>query len=654
MTDRTISAAPLRSRRIWLPSAQPSVEGATTAASFGPWGAISVSLWFGLAVGLGELALAFLLKPLTDPSPGLFRMSRHIFLVIPAFNLLMFGLVGLAQAVILHFRSTRGGRGILVPHHALALLTLLLCFHRIHTVVCLVVACGLGYRLTRHVEGRLPALLKFYRWSTPVLGAGALALAWFSIVIHARSDGASLPPVPEQPLAAGGGPGALNVLLVVLDTVRADHLSLYGYARETTPNLSKLARRGIVFEQARCTAPWTLPSHASMMTGRWPHELSVNIDHPLDATYPTLAQFLGSNGYATAGFVGNISYCGAETGLDRGFAHYEDHDLSPASLLWLTAVGRMVLCPIFAPQDARAGGHTVVHLRKDAARIRGDLMHWLDRQGNRPFFAFVNLYDAHNPYIPPEGFDRHFGIWPDSPEDYEILDRWFIVDKSKLSSRDLRLGADAYDDCLAYLDDQIGRLVEDLDRRGRLANTLVIVTADHGEHLGEHGLYGHASSLYDQETHVPLLILSPGEKHPGRVLPQSVSLRDLPATVADVLDLNSLSPFPGRSIVRESSEQASSPAPMLIEINGPVHTPPNQTRSPVFRGPMQALVEGQRVYIHNGDGREELFDIKADPAQVHDLAPRSESRPDLEQFRVELERILRHNDLPPVQRSEKH
>ena len=118
-----------------------------------------------------------------------------------------------------------------------------------------------------------------------------------------------------------------NVLLIVLDTVRADHLSLYGYERPTTPNLERLAKRGIRFDNARATAPWTLPSHASMFTGHWPHELGAKWMTPLRGNLPTLAEYLGAHGYATAGFVANVVYCSQETGLARGFTHYEDYVL---------------------------------------------------------------------------------------------------------------------------------------------------------------------------------------------------------------------------------------------------------------------------------------------------------------------------------------
>ena len=138
-------------------------------------------------------------------------------------------------------------------------------------------------------------------------------------------------------------PGAPNVLLIVLDTVRADALSLYGYDRDTSPNLVRLARGGVRFEQARATAPWTLPSHASMFTGRWPHQLDIGTFRPLDARSPTLAEVLGARGYVTAGFVANPIFCHADYGLARGFLHYEDIPVSPLEILRSTLLGERLL-----------------------------------------------------------------------------------------------------------------------------------------------------------------------------------------------------------------------------------------------------------------------------------------------------------------------
>ena len=132
----------------------------------------------------------------------------------------------------------------------------------------------------------------------------------------ARESGRPLPPA-----------GSPNILLVVLDTVRADRLSLYGYERPTTPNLERLAKRGIRFDLARATAPWTLASHASMFTGHWPHELVQEWMTPLQGNQPMLAEYVGAHGYATAGFVANVTYCSQNSGLARGFTHYEDYVL---------------------------------------------------------------------------------------------------------------------------------------------------------------------------------------------------------------------------------------------------------------------------------------------------------------------------------------
>ena len=147
-----------------------------------------------------------------------------------------------------------------------------------------------------------------------------LALAGFVFVGEwlklARESGRPLPPANSP-----------NVLLIVLDTVRADRLSLYGYERPTTPNLERLSKRGIRFDRARATAPWTLASHASMFTGHWPHELVTEWMTPLQGNLPMLAEYLGAHGYATAGFVANVLYCSQNSGLARGFTHYEDYIL---------------------------------------------------------------------------------------------------------------------------------------------------------------------------------------------------------------------------------------------------------------------------------------------------------------------------------------
>src|SRR5581483_4072145 len=182
----------------------------------------------------------------------------------------------------------------------------------------LVLALGLAVRLGRPARLDSPSFRRWVRASLPVVGGIWLALFVTTGLIPATSEARALAAAPRP------APGAPNVLLVVLDTVRADHLGLHGYPRATTPRLDERARRGVRFDQARATTPYTLGTHASLFTGRWMSETSARVDTPLDGAHLTLAEHLRDRGYATAGFTGNIFYGSARYGLDRGFLHYHD------------------------------------------------------------------------------------------------------------------------------------------------------------------------------------------------------------------------------------------------------------------------------------------------------------------------------------------
>ena len=413
-----------------------------------------------------------------------------------------------------------------------------------------------------------------------------------------------------------------NVLLIVLDTVRADHLSLYGYERGTSPNLERLARLGIRFDQARATAPWTLPSHASMFTGRWPHELDTKWMCPLRGNELTLAEFLGSLGYATAGFVGNTACCSYDSGLDRGFTHFQDYVVNK-----LSAIRTVHLIDVSLKALARLGPFWQMHWdtrallaygdRKVASDVNREFLDWLSwrREPRRPFFAFMNYLDAHGPYVLPAGAPYRFGSAPKSEAEFLFLvDGWLLIDKLRIAEQARTLLHDSYDNCLAYLDERLGELFDELRRRGVLDQTLLIVTADHGEGLGEHGLFNHGESLYRPEIHVPLLIIAPAGNRFAGVVEESVSLGDIPATVVDFVRSGTNSPFPGRSLTRfcresppDSTSNRASVA-VVSELSSPNPGDPNQGRSPARRGPLISLAEGDYVYIRNeGDGREQLF-----------------------------------------------
>ncbi len=617
--------------------------GEVLRAGSGPIVVTCVGL--GLLSGVLELAVQLTVKHLEDDAPGFFRGNRHVVWIVPLVNLMFFLVMGLGLALRARLRSYRPSRlNAFLPCFA-AILAVLLAVKGLHTLACVALAGGLASRLAPVLRSRSSRGSRLARAGILVLGLLTTGLVAGSIGREFWKERSGLAALSPSRV------GAPNVLLIVLDTVRADHLSLYGYERRTSPHLDRLAARGLRFDHARSTAPWTLPSHASLFTGRWAHELSAGLKGPLNDADPTLAEVLKDRGYTTAGFVSNTTYVSAETGLARGFLHYEDHILDPRGLLRSTSLGKRLIDPLlteaqkltaslgfswFAPGNGKAF--------KNAATINSAFLDWLPATGDRPFFAFLNYFDAHHPYVVPKGFERHFGTKPESRQDELTLHRWWSLDKRKASSRDLALARDGYDDCLAYLDEQLGELFSELDTRGLLDETIILVTSDHGEHLGEHELFGHASSLYGPEVHVPLVLVAPGRVPSGTSVAQTVSLRDIPATLLELVD-GKAAEFPGRSLSRFWKSAATS-EPVLSEVDDHAKGPANGGRSPVFRGPMKAIRAGQIVYIRNGDGREELYDLAVDPGEEHDLAVAPAALPVLERSRVDLENLLRGVDRP--------
>ncbi len=267
-------------------------------------------------------------------------------------------------------------------------------------------------------------------------------------------------------------------------------------------------------------------SHASFFSGRWPHDLDIKWQTPLHKNVPMLAEYLADHGYATAGLVSNAVHCSYDTGLDRGFTHYEDYVLDKPNILrtavLVEEIRKTVLFLVFLglrPDSA------LLHLgkdyleplsdilvRRDAESINGGFLAWLDhrRDPARPFFVFLNYLDAHTPYKLPAGATHRFGQKPRTRDELRIIYRdWSVIDKLQLPKHYTTLALDCYDNCVAYLDERLGQLFDDLGSRGVLDRTWVIIVGDHGEGLGEHDLYGHGESLYGTEIRVPLLILPP-------------------------------------------------------------------------------------------------------------------------------------------------
>jgi arylsulfatase A-like enzyme len=440
-----------------------------------------------------------------------------------------------------------------------------------------------GFRRLVHIS--LPVALGL----VVILGASP----WVADRIkQSRAEAQPLPP-----------PGSPNVLLIVMDTVAAGHLSLHGYDRPTSTTLVELAEQGIRFDSAQAAASWTLPSHATMFTGRWMHELSVGWLTPLNSTDPTLAEFLGAKGYATAGFVANTSYCARDSGLDRGFTQYQDFIFPELTVFRKTVLVSRALLAIQSTVSFLEDQLELARLRlyvqylwrwfdidrKPAAVVNRELLDWLSQRGQpeRPFFAFLNYFDAHYPYQLPAGRYHRFGGTPADTRQRAMIEHWGDLDKRPLSPQELEFAASAYDDCIADLDEQIGILLDKLRRNGVLERTWLIIAADHGESFGEHtGVFCHGTSVYQTEVHVPFLIIPPGGSATKRVVKEAVSWRDLAATIVDVTGQAAGSPFPGKSLARfrdgtapaESLQPASADPPLAEVVPNP-NTPGNRDTS---------------------------------------------------------------------------
>jgi arylsulfatase A-like enzyme len=611
-----------------------------------PLDLVVLSAWCGLAAGELEV-VARVLRASLSSTNRLYLMTRHFGWVVPLVHGLVFLGVGIVCAAAARLWPRRAGW--LGPRIILTLAivpALVIAGPVIYPGAWLILAMGTASLVAPVLERHASGMRRWLTRSLPLLLGAVLIQA----TVIVGEDHLKQRREETRPLPPAGSP---NVLLIVLDTVRADRLSLYGYDRATSPALLRLAAHGIRFERARAAAPWTLASHATVFTGRWSHELAVGWMRPLCRNVPTLAEFLGDFGYATAGFVGNTLYCSYDSGLNRGFTHYEDYVLGELGTVRTSQVVELALRTFGPIAPALGLGWTWRQLtigdRKEAGVINREFLDWLStrREPRRPFFAFLNYVDAHAPYVLPPGVVYRFGVGPRAETDFLfLLEGWLQFDKQRISTAGRTLARDSYDNCLAYLDDRLGELFDELRRRGVLDQTLVIVTADHGEGLGEHGLFDHGESLYRTEIHVPLVIVPPAGHRSPAVVGESVSLRDLPATIAELVAPEAKSPFPGRSLSRfwrDTSPTPSTPRtgdPVLSELLAPNPIDPNRGRSPAHRGPLISLAEGDYVYIRNeGDGAEELFDEREDTHELINRAGAPSMLPVLRRFRDQFDQL---------------
>lgn len=549
--------------------------------------------WFALAAGLLEAGLLTAHGRLIH---GFIYLSPHLVWMAPVTNLLWFGILAAILALAgRRVRRCREPAVVIGACASLAALSILLIPSQLHRLAALILALGLGYQTGRWAARRPAPVRRLMRWSLPAMAALVPLLALGTIGWGRLREARAM-----AGLEPGRGP---NVLLIVLDTVRRASLSLYGYGRETSPALTRWAKRGVVFDHAFATASWTLPSHAGMFTGRLPHEVSAGWLRPLDDRWPTLAEALQARGYHTAGFVANILYCNRSFGLGRGFQHYEDYQVVPGEFLLNNSIGRALSESHLL---RRLTGRHDILARKAGSRVSDAFLSWQAGQQGRPWFAFLNYFDAHQPYFPPD--EGQFG--PAAPRDFSLLElrphMGKIADaESTLSPAEVEAERNVYDAALRYLDGEVDRVLTTLESRGVLDNTIVVITSDHGEQFMEHGLFDHGNSLYRFATEVPLVILGPGVPAGGTVA-APVSLRDLPVTTLDLARQPADPRFPGRTLTALWSGDTTS-VPVIMGTSGPA--PTRWFKSVVWEG-QHAIWSADSVL---------LFDLD-DPAELRNLA----------------------------------
>jgi arylsulfatase A-like enzyme len=595
------------------------------AANEGPLATLRLALWFGLLAGVGEVVLLAARKYVLH---RLILVSREAVWMAPLADTFLFVLAGVLLVGLRAVLPYRLRPPPVLVFAALAVFTLLLMYQPLYRPAAALLALGVGtvaYRLARRWAD---AFDTWIRRTFPIM---VVAILLVTVAVHLQAAGER----GRQPAGTTAArAGAPDILFIVLDTVRSWNLSVYGYSRPTTPEIERWMGDGLRFEHALATASWTLPSHATMFTGRFPHELTADWLKPLDATYPTLAEVLSAQGYATAGFVGNVWYCSYETGLARGFSHYEDYVTSMPQIMVTSTLGRFLVQFVRRKKP----------LRKSAEEVNSEFLGWLNaRQDTRPYFVFLNYWDTHNPYRPPAPFDRLYSA-PGAAALVEDLSDAAAAPNWPPEVRQAAL--DKYDESINYLDHHLGQLFAELKRQGRWDNTLVVLTSDHGEEFGERGLYFHGNSLYRASLEVPLLLRFPAAIPGGRSIPVPVSLKDLAATV---LAVSGARPeLPGRSLARYWEGQAASPAAgeaLLMELN---HAPRLPKDAPIAKGPMKAVLQDNLRLIRNGDGREELYDFANDRTDSHDLAAVAQYQGNLETLRAALEALAASRSPPPA------
>lgn len=625
-------------------SAQPGTKPGSALASL--WVLVLLAIWFGIVAGLVEGAGLLAFQHINWARWGpMIHVSSPIVWISPIVDVCLFLLVS-----VLLWLLARIAKRIPALQVAIFVLSFLTAYDwltvtgRLYRLACVLFALGAAAAVGRWCSAHQAAALRFYKRTVPaVVALFAIALLGIEGSQWWRERAATA----ALPKAAAEAP---NVLVIVIDTLRADHVSAYGYSRPTTPNLDQLAGQGVLFENAISPSSWSLPSHVSLVTGRYLHDHKVgNVElEPWFGWgkaglggFPTIGEALEKQGYRTGAFSANRTYFSHDLGFGRSFLHFEDYFNSPADGFVRTLYGRefsriylkrsnkslvkralrFLGWTSLLDQDAEGSGSYggAFGIRKHADEVNREFLAWMARDRQHPFFAFLNYFDVHDPYGGPSSY---------------VKPSW-----SQVSD------IDRYDDGVKYTDDCLGRLMDELQRDGIASHTLVIVTSDHGESLGQHYLMTHGRALYRELIHVPLVIWYPGHIPAGVREPAPVSNAEIPATILDLVGASNS--WFGRGLDetwRSGAAEATDPLSELAQNKYPgKHDAAADRLIPTASaGAMQSIVTPHwHLIVHQTLGAQ-LYDWVNDVGELHDLIHTPEGKIAVQQLMPKLQ----HEKLP--------
>jgi len=431
----------------------------------------------------------------------------------------------------------------------------------------------------------------------------AIGFALLACCLALNCGDSGVAPEPASELTARGP----NVLLITVDTLRADRLGCYGYELPTSPNIDRLAASGVRFSDATVQWPKTWPSMASLLAGAQPKTIGIRYrQQELNPDLLLMGEIFRDAGYRTGAVVANFNV-GRRFGFDQGFDSFVES--------WQAAWARKSGNTPFRPRVGEVKRYT------NATIVTDQALSWLDSGEAEPFFLWLHYIDPHGPYTPPRSYAELFQdahpaepIAPQHVPRYQVL----IDPGTKRPSTDLGYYRAQYDRSVRYLDDELGRLFDGLEQRGiDRRETLIVLSADHGESFNEHDYYlEHGEFSYQASAHVPLIFAREGQLPAGRVIQQPVGLIDAAATLLELAGIDPPATYEGQSLRPLIEGAGGDSAPPFVFMESGYHEP---TQLAVRREQWK-LIHHRAGEDRTRRGEFELYDVIEDPHELHDLS----------------------------------